>query len=176
MCYVSRLFVQPEAVTVLLKLIEEDNFLCWERGNMRRQTGLYFFCKEIGKEMARQRNGREGTAARGLGWCLRTQGVVVVCLAVNHPHSDFLCCLWAQCPSATCGCPFLFCVTVWELCCAGGSPRSAPGRPRGRQLVYYGPHRGTQCDTGRRACAWKSVWVNICSAGGLFKSQQQRGI
>lgn len=42
------------------------------------------------------------------------------------------------------------CVTVWELCCAGGSPRTAPGRPRGRQLVYYGPSGGK--DTGRRVC------------------------
>lgn len=34
---------------------------------MRRQTGAELFCKEIGKEMARQRNRREGTAVRGLG-------------------------------------------------------------------------------------------------------------
>lgn len=40
------------------------------------------------------------------------------------------------------------CVTVWELCRAGGSPHSAPGRPRGRQLVHEGAHRGT--DTGSR--------------------------
>lgn len=67
--------------------------------------------------MARQRNKREETAMRGLGWCLRTQGVVVVCLAVNHPHSDFLCCLWAQCPSATCGCPSSLYYSVGTLPC-----------------------------------------------------------
>lgn len=67
--------------------------------------------------MARQWNRREWTAARGLGWCLKTQGVVVVCLAVNHPHSDFLCCLWAQCPSATCGCPSSLCYSVGTLLC-----------------------------------------------------------
>lgn len=54
---------------------------------------------------------------RGLGWCLRTQGVVVVCLAVNQPHSDFLCCLWAQCPSATCGFPPSLCYSVGTLLC-----------------------------------------------------------
>lgn len=67
--------------------------------------------------MARQRNRRERTAVRGLGWCLRTQGVVVVCLAVNHPHSDSLCCLWAQCPSATCGCAFSLCYSVGTTPC-----------------------------------------------------------
>lgn len=82
-----------------------------------RQGHTFSFYKEIGKEMARQRNRREGTAVRGLGWCLRTQGVVVVCLAVNHPHSDFLCCLWAQCPLATCGCASSLCYSVGTLLC-----------------------------------------------------------
>lgn len=47
------------------------------------------------------------------------------------------------------------CVTVWELCRAGGSPCFAPGRPRGRRLVYRKPYSGT--DTGR-----KGVRVNTC--------------
>lgn len=68
----------------------------------------------------------------------------MVCLAVNHPTlpTSFVVCE-LQWPSATCGCSPL-CVTVWELCCAGGSPRSAPGRRRERQLVYCGPRRGTE--------------------------------
>lgn len=45
------------------------------------------------------------------------RGSFVVGLAVNHPHSDFLCCLWAQCPSATCGSPSSLCYSVGTLLC-----------------------------------------------------------
>lgn len=105
--------------------------------------------------MARQRNRREGTVERGLGWCLRTRGVVVVCLAVNHPHFDFLCCLRAQCPLATCGCPSSLCYSVGTLPCWWIStfcPWAAERTPAGllRTTSRY-----------RRAWVWISVWVNI---------------
>lgn len=45
------------------------------------------------------------------------QEVVVVCPAVNHPHSDFLCCLLTQCPLATCGCAASLCYSVGTLPC-----------------------------------------------------------
>lgn len=47
------------------------------------------------------------------------------------------------------------CITVWELCCVGGSPHSAPGRPRGLQLVYYGSRRGI--DSGWSVCVCVSA-------------------
>ena len=118
---------------------------------MRRQTGPYFFCKEIGKEMARLLWEAWGDVwgRRGSLW--------FVSLSITHTLISFVVCELnaPQQPVAV----LPLCVTVWELCRAGGSPRSAPGRPRGRQLDYYGPHRGT--DAGRRACAWISVRVNI---------------
>lgn len=72
-----------------------------------------------------------------------------VSLSITHTLISFVVCELnaPQQPVAV----FPLCVTVWELCCPGGSPRSAPGRRRGRQLVYYGPHRGTE--TGRRVWA-----------------------
>lgn len=109
--------------------------------------------------MARLRNRREGT-------CCERPGVMFEDIRGR--------CGLSRCQSPTLWFPLLsmssmplsnllavlpLCVTVWEFCCAGGSPRSAPGRPRGRQLVYYGPHWGT--DTGIRACVWISVWLNI---------------
>ena len=52
----------------MLKLIEEDNFFMLRKGKYEETDRVrLFFCEEIGKEMARQRNGREGTAVRGLG-------------------------------------------------------------------------------------------------------------
>lgn len=72
------------------------------------------------------------------------------------------------------------CVTVWELCRAGGSPRSAPGRRRGRQLVYYGPRRGRE--TGGRG--EEGVGVNKRASecigprlrGVFSKREHRRGI
>lgn len=86
-----------------------------------------------------------------------------VSLSINHTLISFVVCELnaRQQPVAV----FPLFITVWELCCAGGSPCSAPGRSRGHQLVHYGLRWGT--DTGRRVGVWISVWVNICSAGGL---------
>lgn len=105
----------PVAYCVLRHCIADIIYAEWGEiwGDKRGHT----FCKEIGREMARQRKRRERTAVRGLGWCLRTQGVIVVCLAVNHPHFDSLCCLWAQCPSATCGYPSSLCYSVGTMLC-----------------------------------------------------------
>lgn len=91
-----------------------------------------------------------------------------VSLSINHTLISFVVCELnaLQQPVAM----FPLFITVWELCCAGGSPCSAPGRSRGHQLVHHGLHWGT--DTGRRVGMWIIVWVNICSAGGLFKKQQ----
>lgn len=131
----------------------------------RVKLDLYlFFGKKTGREVVGQNSRRHETTLRCLGWCLRMQGVVVVCLAVNHPHSDFLCCLLTNAPQQPAALPLL-CVTVWELCRAGGSPRSAPGRPRGHQLVYWGPHWGT--DTEKRVRVYK--WIYVFSSGGVFK-------
>lgn len=92
--------------------------LHWDKGNLRWRAKLEcFLCEKAGKEVVGQRNRREDTTERCLGRCLRMQGVVVVCLAVNHPHSDFLCCLLTQCPSATCGCATSLCYSVGTLPC-----------------------------------------------------------
>lgn len=133
-------------------------FLRWERGNMRRQIGPYLFVKRWVKRWLDRETGGRGLPWEAWGDVWGHRGSLwFVSLSITHTLISFVVCElnapWQ--PVAV----LPLCVTVWELCCAGGSPRSAPRRPRGRQLVYYGPHRGT--DTGRRALVWISVWVNI---------------
>ena len=85
--------------------------LCCARQNMRRRDHTLLW--RAGSWEA----GGRGPLLEALGWCLRTQGVVVVCLAVNHSLSDFLCCLCTQCPSATCVCPPSLFYSVGTLLC-----------------------------------------------------------
>lgn len=71
------------------------------------------------------------------------------------------------------------CVTVWELCCVGGSSRSAPGQRRGRQLVYCGLRRGTE-KWGLGGGVGVNKRASECIAprlrGVFSKSEHRRGI
>lgn len=132
---------------------------------MRRQTGPYLFVKRSVKRWLDRETGGKGLLWGAWGDVWGHRGSLwFVSLSITQTLISFVVCKLnaPQQPVAV----LPLCVTVWELCCAGGSPRSAPGRPRGRQLVYYRPHRGT--DTGRRAwvwisvCVWVLIWLLFC--------------
>lgn len=119
---------------------QEDTFFTLRDGKYEETDKNILLCKKIGIEMARQRNRREGTCCERPGVMFEDIGgrcvffslsitCLLICFVVYELNAT-----WQ--PVAV----LPLCVTVWEFCCVGGSPRSAPGRSRGRQLVYYGPH------------------------------------
>lgn len=55
-------------MTALRRSQEKETLFTLRKGKYEEtDRAIPFFVKEIGKEMARQRNRREGTAVRGLG-------------------------------------------------------------------------------------------------------------
>lgn len=136
-----------------------DFFSRQDKGNLRRQTGSYFCVKRLVKRWLDRETWGRGLLWEAWGDVWGHRGSLwFVSPSITHILISFVVCEFnaPQQPVAV----LPLCVTVWELCCAGGSPHSAPGRPRGRQLVYYGPRRGT--GTGRRAWVWVNIWLLFC--------------
>lgn len=121
------------------------------------ETGPYYVVKRlVVRWLDRETGGRELLwEASGDVWEHRGS-LWFVSLSITHTLISFVVCE-LDAPQQPVAVPL--CFTVWELCCACGSPHSAPGRPRGHQLVYYGPHRGI--DTGWMVWVCLSVWVKI---------------